>query len=230
MKHVLNIAHRGFTRDFPDNTLESFEAAIRIPVDAIECDVRETADGHFVIYHDAELSGRDIGHLSLSEIKDTRLRGRFRIPTLEETLDLCHERVRLNVEVKRVDSLARFLDILRAGIQPDEVFLTSFNRDLVMELASLAPDIRRGVITATPMEDHVTLVRETGADMIIVMFPSVNTDLVREADEAGLPVFVWGFADMTQVRIALDLGVDGIITDFPDQARAELERMGKNSS
>ena len=230
MKHVLNIAHRGFTRDFPDNTLESFEAAIRIPVDAIECDVRETADGHFVIYHDAELSGRDIGHLSLSEIKDTQLRGRFRIPTLEETLDLCHERVRLNVEVKRVDSLARFLDILRAGIQPDEVFLTSFNRDLVLELASLAPDIRRGVITATPMEDHVTLVRETGADMIIVMFPSVNTDLVREADEAGLPVFVWGFADMTQVRIALDMGVDGIITDFPDQARAELERMGKNSS
>ena len=230
MKHVLNIAHRGFTRDFPDNTLESFEAAIRIPVDAIECDVRETADGHFVIYHDAELSGRDIGHLSLSEIKDTQLRGRFRIPTLEETLDLCHERVRLNVEVKRVDSLARFLDILRAGIQPDEVFLTSFNRDLVLELASLAPDIRRGVITATPMEDHVTLVRETGADMIIVMFPSVNTDLVREADEAGLPVFVWGFANMTQVRIALDLGVDGIITDFPDQARAELERMGKNSS
>lgn len=230
MKHVLNIAHRGFTRDFPDNTLESFEAAIRIPVDAIECDVRETADGHFVIYHDAELSGRDIGHLSLSEIKDTQLRGRFRIPTLEETLDLCHERVRLNVEVKRVDSLARFLDILRAGIQPDEVFLTSFNRDLVLELASLAPDIRRGVITATPMEDHVTLVRETRADMIIVMFPSVNTDLVREADEAGLPVFVWGFADMTQVRIALDLGVDGIITDFPDQARAELERMGKNSS
>lgn len=230
MKHVLNIAHRGFTRDFPDNTLESFEAAIRIPVDAIECDVRETADGHFVIYHDAELSGRDIGHLSLSEIKDTQLRGRFRIPTLEETLDLCHERVRLNVEVKLVDSLARFLDILRAGIQPDEVFLTSFNRDLVLELASLAPDIRRGVITATPMEDHVTLVRETRADMIIVMFPSVNTDLVREADEAGLPVFVWGFADMTQVRIALDLGVDGIITDFPDQARAELERMGKNSS
>ena len=61
MKHVLNIAHRGFTRDFPDNTLESFKAAIGIPVDAIECDVRETADGHFVIFHDAELSGQDIG-------------------------------------------------------------------------------------------------------------------------------------------------------------------------
>lgn len=229
MKHVLNIAHRGFTRDFPDNTLESFEAAIRIPVDAIECDVRETADSHFVIFHDAELSGRDIDRLSLSEIREVRLRDRFRIPTLEETLELCYNQVRLNIEVKRVDSLNRFLDILRAGIQPDEVFLTSFNRDLILELGSLAPDIRRGVITATPMEDHVTLVRETGSDIIIVMFPSVNVDLVRQAEEVGLPIFVWGFIDMTQVRIALNLGVDGIISDFPDEARAELERMGRST-
>ena len=59
------------------------------------------------------------------------------------------------------------------------------------------------------------------------MFPSVNADLIREAEEAGLPIFVWGFADMAQVRAALDLGVDGIITDFPDQAREELERTGR---
>jgi glycerophosphoryl diester phosphodiesterase len=229
MKYVLNIAHRGFTKDFPDNTLESFEEAIKIPVDAIECDVRETTDGHFVIFHDSELFGQDIGRLSLSEIRSARLRDRFQIPTLEETLDLCHNQVSLNVEVKRVDSLNRLLDTLRSGMRPDEVFLTSFNRDLVLELGSLSPDIRRGVITATPMEDHVTLARETGSDIIVVMYPSINVDLVRKTEEAGLPIFVWGFSNMIQVRIALDMGVDGIVTDFPDEARAELVRMGKGS-
>lgn len=229
MKHVLNIAHRGFTRDFPDNTLESFEAAIRIPVDAIECDVRETADGHFVIFHDAELSGRDIGRLSLPEIRETRLRDRFRIPTLEETLDLCRNQVRLNVEVKRVESMARFLEILQVGMLPDDIFLTSFNRDIVLELASLAPDILRGVITGTPLRDQIALARETHSDMIIVMCPYVTDDLVRQAHAADLPVFVWGFADIAQVRAGLEMDIDGIITDFADEARAELERMGKGT-
>jgi glycerophosphoryl diester phosphodiesterase len=61
------------------------------------------------------------------------------------------------------------------------------------------------------------------------MYPSINVDLVRKTEEAGLPIFVWGFSNMTQVRIALDMGVDGIVTDFPDEARAELVRMGKGS-
>ena len=225
MKHVLNIAHRGFTRNFPDNTLEAFEAAMAIPVDAIECDVRETADGRFVIFHDPELSGRDIGRLSLADIAETRLEGGCRIPTLEETLSLCHGHVKLNVEIKRVDSLPRFLEVLGAGMPPDDVFLTSFNPDLMVELCSLAPAIRRGVITGTPMEDYVTLARETNSDMIIVMHPYVSTDLVREAHEGGLPVFVWGFTVMEQVRAVLELDVDGIISDFPDEAREELDRM-----
>ena len=109
-------------------------------------------------------------------------------------------------------------------MSPDDVFLTSFNPDLIAELGSLAPDIRRGVITGTPMEDYVTLARETNSDIIIVMQPFASTDLVREAHEAGLPVFVWGFADMAQVRAALELDVDGVITDFPDDVKQELER------
>jgi len=225
MKRVFNIAHRGFTGEFPDNTLEAFEAAIGIPVDAIECDVRETADGCFVMLHDPELSGRDVGRLSLADIQASELEGGFRIPTLEETLNLCRGRVKLNVEVKRVDSLPRLVDVLQAGMPPDDVFLTSFNPDLVSELCSLAPDIRRGVITGTPMEDYVTLARETNSDMIIVMHPYASADLVREAHEAGLPVLVWGFADMAQVRVALELDIDGVITDFPGEAREEIERM-----
>ena len=227
MKRVLNIAHRGFTREFPDNTLEAFEAAMGIPVDAIECDVRETADGRFVVFHDPELPGGDIGRLSVAEIGETRLEGGSRIPTLEETLSLCRGRVKLNVEIKRVDSLTGFLEVVGAGMPPDDVFLTSFNPDLILELCSLAPEIHRGVITGTPMEDYVTLARETNSDLIIVMHPYVNTDLVREAHEAGLPVLVWGFADMAQVRAALDLDVDGIITDFPDEVREELDRMAE---
>ena len=65
--------------------------------------------------------------------------------------------------------------------------------------------------------------------MIIMMYPFVTADLVSQAHTAGLPVFVWGFPDMGQVRAILKMDVDGIITDFPDEAGAELDRMYRDS-
>ena len=61
---MLNIAHRGFTKEFPDNTLEAFEAAIDLGVDAIECDVQETSDSRFVIFHEPELAGTEVSKLT----------------------------------------------------------------------------------------------------------------------------------------------------------------------
>jgi len=77
MKNTLNIAHRGFTTAFPDNTLEAFEAAIQIGVDAIECDIHETTDSRFVVFHDPEVLGENINKLSLAEVRNVKLEGGF---------------------------------------------------------------------------------------------------------------------------------------------------------
>jgi len=222
MKRILNIAHRGFTKHFPDNTLEAFEAAIGIPVDGIECDVHETADNRFIIFHDREILGRDISQMTLSEVQDVRLDGKYRIPTLEQTLELCHGKTLLNIEVKRVSSLDRFLGLVREKLNPDEVVFSSFNRDIVIELARLAPEIQRGILSAFEINDPVALARAASSEMIIARFPSVNVDLVRQARTANLMIFVWGCTDMMEVRRALAMDIDGVITDFPDEVRDEL--------
>lgn len=49
---ILFIGHRGFPALAPENTLPSFERALDAGCDAIECDVRITKDGHFVVMHD----------------------------------------------------------------------------------------------------------------------------------------------------------------------------------
>ncbi len=76
MRNIINIAHRGFTKTFPDNTLEAFEAAINIGVDAIECDVQETIDHKFVVIHDSELFGKDIAKLPLAQIENAKTKGK----------------------------------------------------------------------------------------------------------------------------------------------------------
>src|SRR4030042_3740320 len=105
MSNILNIAHRGFHKSFPDNTLEAFEAAIGLGVDGIELDVHETADQEFIVFHDAKLLDKVIKYLLLDEIKNVKLQGKFDIPTLGQVLDLCRRRAKLMVELKKVWSL-----------------------------------------------------------------------------------------------------------------------------
>ncbi len=139
---TLNIAHRGFTKNFPDNTIESFSAAIKLGVDGIECDVHETADNRFVIFHDGEIEGRRISEMSLADINQVRLRRQYKIPLLEETLELCHKQVLLNLEIKLVYSLDRLLDKIKAVMTPDDLLISSFQSTLVTKLTSGAGSSR----------------------------------------------------------------------------------------
>src|SRR4030042_5482082 len=102
MSNILNIAHRGFHKAFPDNTLEAFEAAIGLGVDGIGLDIHETADHEFIVFHDAKLSGKDIKYFSLAEIRSVRLNDKFQIPALGQVLDLCRKKTRLMIELKKV--------------------------------------------------------------------------------------------------------------------------------
>ena len=119
MRTILNIAHRGYTREFPDNTLESCRAAIDLGVDAIEFDVHETADHSFVVLHDDKLQGKYVARLPLCDVQDIKRR-ECKIPTLEEALDLCRGRAKLLVELKQVQSLERLLSIFGKIYLPEQ--------------------------------------------------------------------------------------------------------------
>jgi len=226
-KNILNIAHRGFTKVYPDNTLEAFEAAIQIGVDAFECDIQETADHQFVVYHDSEVLDENINKLSLAEVRSVKLRGRYEIPTLEQTLDFCNKRVRFLLELKQVHSLERFLTTVTARVNTADVTLASFNKNLVLELSKLAPEIRRGIITAFAIREPVALAESTRADAIAVRCPFATAELIEEVHDNGLFIFVWGCMNPGDTRRTLGLNIDGMISDFPDLVAEELDRMAQ---
>jgi glycerophosphoryl diester phosphodiesterase len=127
MRKTLVIAHRGFHRDFPENTLESFKAALDLGLDGVEFDLQETADGQFIIHHDDEIGGRSIGSLTLSEITELRVGGSCRIPTLQQTLEVLGRGLVLLVELKKVRSLEPFLNVLRRYVDPAWTVLVSYD-------------------------------------------------------------------------------------------------------
>ena len=222
MKNILNIAHRGYTRDFPDNTLEAFKAALDLGVDGVEFDVQETRDVEFIIHHDDDLAGKPIAAQKLADLRQERIQDKYLIPILQETLDLLNNKLVLIVELKQVKSLEKFLEILRSHVMIDKVVLVSFNPELISGLARLAPDIMRAVITGEPTDDSMKIARATHSGAIGVHYSYLTSELILRAHADNLIVFVWGCTDTQSVRQALQFDIDGIISDFPDVVKGEL--------
>jgi glycerophosphoryl diester phosphodiesterase len=224
MNKILNIAHRGFTKEFPDNTLEAFYAAIKLGTDGIECDVHETADHHFVIFHDIELAGKTIGELTLQEIRNVKIAEHYQIPTLEETVDLCHNHTKIILELKSIQSLDLFLQIVNVIMKPTELFIISFHTNLINNLAAFAPQLQRGILTGYEIEDPLKIMDLTKAKILLPRFPYINAKLVNTAHIHHFSIIVWDCNNGQDLDTALGLEVDGIITDSPDILSLKLKK------
>ena len=165
---MLNIAHRGFHKNFPDNTLEAFEAALQLGVDGIELDVQETADKEFIVFHDPKIKGADIKKLSLAQVKEVKLQDKFDIPTLEQALELCHRKTRLLVDLKKVQSRHKLLALLQAKTEPKDITVISFDKELISGLWFLAPELPTAIITALPLVDPVKIAQSVRCGGIVV--------------------------------------------------------------
>ncbi|MBQ0080265.1 MAG: glycerophosphodiester phosphodiesterase family protein [Alistipes sp.] len=142
-KYVIVAAHRGDWRNFPENSLEGYESAIRMGVDIVEIDVRRTADGELIICHDATInrttSGKGrVDELTLKQIRKCCLRAghgikmkRYKVPTLDEVLDLCKDRILINID-KGYDYYDEIMPklikrnmvnqvIIKSKVQPEDV-------------------------------------------------------------------------------------------------------------
>ncbi len=129
---MIIIAHRGASADATENTLDAFRLAWQQGADAIETDLRRTADGHVVALHDASLSrihgvNRRLGDLTLAEIK----RAAPLVPTLPEVLATCPLAARVVLELK--ENLELFPGIAQAlTTRPDvQPTFIAFDYDVI---------------------------------------------------------------------------------------------------
>jgi glycerophosphoryl diester phosphodiesterase len=222
MRDLMNIAHRGFTAKFPDNTLEAFQAAIELGADGIEFDVRETADSRFVIFHDPHVYGKAIDKLEYSDVQKIKLNGAFRVPTLEETLDLLSRRTKMLIEL--IQSLDKFLVLLKNRAEPDDVVIASFNGDLVSRFSTIAPGIRTAVISGCPVMQPSELLESVKSDGIVIRYPFISRETVDRIHAGNGYCFVWNVRTLRDIRHVIRLDVDGIVTDYPDKVKKELQK------
>ena len=142
-EYVFVVSHRADWRNFPENSLEAIESAIKMGVDIVELDVHRTADGELVICHDRTINrttnGKGkISELTLDYIRNCYLRAghnavtRYKMPTLAEALDLCKDRVLINLD-KAVNYYDQIMDMLVKRKMADQVIMKSSKSPAAMK-------------------------------------------------------------------------------------------------
>lgn len=236
----LVFAHRGACKVAPENTLPAFEAAVRLGADGVELDVQYSSDGALVIFHNPRLEettngeGRVTSH-TLAELRALDAGSKFdpkfagtKIATLDEVLDLLKGKLLVNIEIKALDSATMGLgtDVVKAvrahGME-DQVVMSSFN-PLALRRAKLAgPEIEAGLLLAPdlPSWTRWAFTRSySKADGLHPDVPMVDEAYLTKAAKLNMPVRVWTVNKPEDMQRMIDLGVDAIITDYPDRLLA----------
>lgn len=235
----LAVAHRGGAGLAPENTLEAFSRSYALGLRYLETDVRVTADGELVAFHDADLrrvGGRRgaVGDLTLAQLRGVRVLGRGGVPTLREVLD-AFPHARLAVDLKDRAAIVPLARLLRETGAAHRVCVAgSWDSWLGTVAALTGPDLtvamgwRSLVATLTRLRCGMTPPpRGRGGAFAHVPYrlgrmAIFHDSLAERAHAVGVRVLVWTVDDPVTMHRLLDAGVDGIITDRPDVLREVL--------
>lgn len=231
----LAFAHRGFSPAGAENTMAAFAAAVELGYCYLETDVRASADGVLMVFHDETVdritdgSGR-VDELTLEQLRALRVAGRETIPTFEELL-VAWPDIRLNVDVKDERSAALLAALIERHDAHDRVLAASFNESRSQRtVAGCRRPVARSAGNTTVALAVLLgalglhrLLRSRLAGLTALQvpvrqgpIPVITRGFIRRAHAAGVQVHVWVIDDPAQMRELLELGVDGLMTDRAD--------------
>ena len=220
---LIIIAHRG-EPGRRENTVAGFLAGIRRGAEWIELDVHRTADGAIVVHHDFTIGGRPITRLTLKQAKQQARRSKhIALPTLEDVMEAVPERVGLGIEIKAPGIGAAVLRVLTRHRAVDRALVSSFHWPTIRALAERRPRVRSGILTCSRLLDPVGDLGRTRAHALCQEHTLADRPLVRAVHGAGFEIHVWTANAPADLRRMIELGVDGIITDYPARLRRLLK-------
>jgi len=220
------MAHRGYVAKGAENTIESVQGAIEAGADYAEIDILETKDGQLAVIHDTELK-RLTGHsgnvydMTMDELRElTITQGQFtgKISSLEEVMEVARGRIKLNIEVKthgkEQNLVPAFLKTIRDHNFIEECVVTSLDYGIIQQIKAEEPRLKVGYImfAGRPQMERIEV------DFVVMEEYMVKKSVVAAAQLHHKPIYVWTVNDVEKMERYFSMGVDGIVTDYPEEA------------
>ncbi len=225
------IAHRGDHVVYPENTLEGYAEAIKNEADYIEIDVRTTKDGQLVSMHDGTVDRMTNGKgavkdLTLAEIeqlhiksKDTGDRKTYLVPTFDQILKLCKDKMYIYIDFKQADPALTYAMLKKYGMEKQVLVYINAKRQFIdwrkvdptMPLMLSLPD---SVKTVAGIRQFIDTVKP---DLLDGNWKEYTSEMVSAAKDMQLPVWpdVQSRDENTIWEEALAKGFNGLQTDHP---------------
>ncbi|MDF2066780.1 glycerophosphodiester phosphodiesterase family protein [Bacillus sp. Cr_A10] len=237
-KQVENVAHRGATGYAPENTIAAFDLAVDMKADYIEIDVQRSKDGKLVLIHDTTVDRTTDGTGKVGDLTFEQLRsldaGSWKgeqfvgepIPTFEEILDLYHGKIGILIELKAPELYPgieeQVAEVLKERNldkpQNEKIIIQSFNFESVKRVDQLLPQVPVGVLTSNRADTTLEALQEfsTYADWFNPSYGIVTEELVNQVHSQGMQIGSWTVRSQEAADFLLEMGVDAIISDYPD--------------
>jgi len=236
------IAHRGASAYAPENTLASFELALRQGADAVELDAKLTQDGHIVVIHDQSVDRTTMHNgwvrdLSLATLRKMDAGSHFdiafageTIPTLDEVFKAVGRLTYTNIELTNLLSPLDHLPQKTAALVKrhkiiQRVWFSSFNPIALLRIHRLLPDCPLGLLAwpgATGWWARSPLGRLIPYHSLHIASKDAKPGLIKRIHRDQRKVFVYTVNLENEMLHLFEMGVDGIFTDDPLLARRVL--------
>ncbi len=222
-----SIAHRGFSSAFPGNTLQSIDEAWKTGAAIVEVDVRLLADGTLVLFHDTRINKEEVSSLTYRQLQD--LTPLYHVPTLTEALEHLSKTRRFILDLK--DDTPRFHEALSKVLQE-----SAHSSSLIFQSPKIS--VLKRLQTSFPTAGFMFLTRldrtkplnqppdplvlanrlsQNGLSGISAKGRQfVDSDYIKVFQDHGLLYYVWTINPADRISHYQKLGVDGIITDYPN--------------
>jgi glycerophosphoryl diester phosphodiesterase len=240
---ALNFAHRGASGEYPENTMLAFEKAVEMGCDGIETDVQLTKDGVLVLCHDELLDRTTDGTGLLAERTYEELNklnaaaqweGKYsniKIPTLDELLEFSRDKsILVNLEIK--NSVIDYKNIEKMIIDKiynykiqDRVIISSFNHYSIARCRAIDSSIKLGVLYCSKLYEPWNYAKQVGADALHPLFYTLDEQDIKAIKKAKLSINTYTVNEEKYMRQLIALGIDGIITNYPDKLKKVIEEM-----
>ncbi|MBN8860327.1 MAG: alpha/beta hydrolase fold domain-containing protein [Sphingobacteriales bacterium] len=237
--NLVVIAHRGDHTKVPENTIASLKEAIKSGADYAEIDLRTTKDGYMVLQHDATVDRMTNGtgkikDLTLAEIQQLNVNNKnkpskkvYRIPTFEEVLKTCKNKINIYLDFKDADVAETFRQIQAAGMENQvAVYVNSIPQ--YKQWREIAPKIPLITSVIGGITNKEQLSFFLGQASIEALDNIYDTGMIATANDNDVAVWMDVESDDESPEIwntALSKGIQGIQTDHP---KALIEYLDKN--
>ncbi|MFD2672606.1 glycerophosphodiester phosphodiesterase [Marinicrinis sediminis] len=198
---IRGVAHRGYPKKYPENTMSGFQAALDLQYDHLELDVHLSKDGVPVVIHDPTVDRVTNGtgyvqDFTLAELKQLVVKDVERIPTLEEVLSLVKGQIIVDIELKQAGAYApkleeQTLEVVQKLDMLDEVFFTSFDHYAMLKLRSLSADAQLGIINYGCTPSAFDFLKQINGQYLSMNHVYFSEYYLHECVDRGIQLILW---------------------------------------